>query len=223
MLLTYFIAIFAFASANTVVPIVSTRGFLEDQINNTLNKVAADLAKKDPYIIPELTQTIDNGTIRLNFTAKDMQVHGISKFVAKELKVTMFPPTIAIVIAFENLTVSIGEYDLSMKASFVPLYGHGNLTLTSQNIVLNCSAAASFSPLGIKDLNLGFNLDTVDLHVTGLLNNEGFSQIISSAISEVLPGYVQKYGVVIGKLISKPVEDLINDLIPIKLTRVKMI
>ncbi|KAB0798190.1 hypothetical protein PPYR_09183 [Photinus pyralis] len=213
MLLTYFIAIFAFASVNAVVPRISTRGFLENQINNALIKATASLAGKDPYIIPELTKTIDNAKIKVNFTAKDLQVHGISKFVAKDIKATVLPPTVALALVFEKLTISIGEYNVSMKAGFVPVYGHGKLTLTLQNIVLNCSAGATIFPFGIKDLTLAFNLDTIDLNITGLFNNDKFSQLISSIISEVLPGYIHRYGTVIAKLVSKQVEDLVNDYI----------
>ncbi|XP_031342560.1 uncharacterized protein LOC116170363 [Photinus pyralis] len=209
MFLTYFIAIFAFASVNAVAPRVFTR-MLENKIVDNISNVLLDLEKFDPYTIPTLNFPVNDGSVM----AKDVEVHGLSKITVKGLKLTVIPPVVAIAVAFENITVSIGEYSVNITTDFAPVYGLGKLTLTSQNILLSCSGAARFDPLGVTDLKIRFDLDTFDFNVTGLLNNEEFSEIISSVISDTVPGHLQKHGAMIGQMVAKPVEEIINGLIP---------
>lgn len=117
----------------------------EKDLNKTLVELSANLSKIDPYTYDKFNFNFDNDMLRydnnytnihlkyinfyyrVKFEAEDVVVIGFSNFVANDLRISVFPPSMRINVHFNKVHLITPFYNFDAMAVFVPIYGSGNL------------------------------------------------------------------------------------------------
>jgi hypothetical protein len=192
---------------------------LENRINETLRNLSILMQAYDPYMIKEVSYKIGSDNLRGEMSAKNIYLSGFSGFSATDLKnkVTIFPPGVksTFKVKFDELQLIVPDYFFDGMAVFVPFYGKGFVNLIVREIHGGAFAQilTTTSGLRLKRLDIQLNISQTNLTVSGLLNNEPLSQIVSTSTTECFAEFVNLYNDRLGKLLGARLVDPINKIL----------
>ncbi|KAF5296795.1 hypothetical protein FQA39_LY12313 [Lamprigera yunnana] len=194
---------------------IDLRSIFDDILKNILNKFLETLKDKDPIVIPVVDFESNSDSFNIALKATDLSIAGISSLEITSASIALNPPSLAIAAQLKGLQITAPIYDLNLKALFLPFYGKGDLKLVIEDVTLDIEATAKISGLSIsvKDVKVKLGLAKLNLDISGLINNEPFSDIVSTAMTECFPQFLKNYSKRIEDLLSPIVENLLNNLL----------
>ncbi|KAF5273581.1 hypothetical protein FQR65_LT04579 [Abscondita terminalis] len=213
--LIIFAIVFCSASAEFLRHSPKSPRIFENEINATLNDIQQGLAQNDPLSIPEINLELNSDVFGINLTARDIIVIDYSKFVATKIKVNILPPSMTLNIFFPKPHFIVTSYDLSARLLFIPVYGKGSINFAPKNIDLGIEAVIGIGGSGItvSKASPTLNLTESLLHITGILNNEPLSQIVSSSTTECFPKFLANYGQRFKDLLGPIIAEVLNSIL----------
>jgi len=171
----------------------------------------------DPLVIDK-NLTVSDNAISLNISIKGL-LKNFSKYNFS--KASVDPQLNAdLDIHIPNLSFD-GKYKMEgIVYHIVPLDGEGPLSFDMNDFSLATSVSMSgkYGQLFIKNFKLSYSVTNLKLGVSGLLKDEGLSEISKEVIHDLVPGLVIK----LRSRFEKDLESYINDKLSISLRHMNL-
>ncbi|XP_030758422.1 uncharacterized protein LOC115884081 [Sitophilus oryzae] len=187
-------------------------GVIEALINATLNTILGRVS--DPIYIESLNVNLSADALNGNISISKLNLYGIKDLVATYIKSDIFNLQTSMTLINPEITLE-AEYDINvLLASLVPFYGAGKISTTIANTNVSFAGKANISNgLSFSNVTIGFTVDDAKFSVTGVLNNDELSALITEALNDNVASFINTYEDVISSLISSAAEEIINNII----------
>ncbi|XP_034943643.1 uncharacterized protein [Chelonus insularis] len=158
-------------------------------------------------------QQFDFNIDKIMVSAKANEYHavGLSSYVVKGSNVNTFKRRIDVSMNFPIITAH-GLYNLDgFVGENTPVFGTGDFNMTCTDFYYSATAYVSvFGKVQVKSLDLKISLKKLDLSMTGLMNDDQTSWILSEVFSDMIPKIIDQYHDEIVTIISAKVIEIIN-------------
>ncbi|KAB0798191.1 hypothetical protein PPYR_09184 [Photinus pyralis] len=181
--------------------------------NTSLRGFTTAMSLLDPLTLKNVSKSIHGDSFSADIVGHKVQLKGFSHIVATFINTVLSPPTIETNLRFKKIELNIPAYTLAAKAAFADVFGNGSLTVRIEQLNVFGTAHVELGITGVrkvKDLKLTLRPSIVDVKVTGLLNNEPLSKVLSTAITSSIPPFMERYKTVIGNMASSTIKDVMN-------------
>ncbi|KAF2903208.1 hypothetical protein ILUMI_02979 [Ignelater luminosus] len=184
----------------------------ENVVKDLFDKIVAQLKEKDPAMIPNIDVDVgeDSDPVRLKLNIEDLIVRGFSSVELTNIKISAIGFKLEFKVDLGVVQIVAPFYKLDGLLVIIPLYGSGTFNLRVVGAALKGNGKLNIAGPSIQDLGLEFMVNQTNLVVTGFLDNEPLSEIISLAVSECFPVFMQNYGKRLGELLAGIIQEIIN-------------
>ncbi|XP_019869805.2 uncharacterized protein LOC109598355 [Aethina tumida] len=192
---------------------VEVRGIFENLINSTITKITSALPEivsisKLPIAFP------DEGAITGYCNISNLQITGIKNLVASYIKVEVFSMRLNMTLDLPDININLAYDADSTLANLIPLYGAGKMNIDLENIRLTIAGGVNFTGgIALKDINVGLTLGDAVFNLHGLIDNEDFSAIISSVLTDNVAPFINDNASIISNIISPLIQTIINSIL----------
>ncbi|XP_012252215.2 uncharacterized protein LOC105683856 [Athalia rosae] len=190
----------------------STRASINDKLVALVEKLRETLKTGDaekgipclnPLVVDGLQLSLDKDFASFDVNVTDLVINSLTDFEINQLTFSIIGVKFTFSFAWPDLTLG-GRYAGNGRiANFIPLYGDGDFFAAVKNIAFSGTVRLSSKNqyLYVKSVDTSVAVGGLKVDVTGILNSDDVSSLISAVISDAIPDLMVDYqSLITGKL-----------------------
>ncbi|KAG7207741.1 hypothetical protein KM043_009355 [Ampulex compressa] len=168
----------------------------------------------DPFTAVQLPVNIaKEDLIELVALLTHVNVEGLAGYTIDEGEFVLAGLKCAVGLTWPEIRGSTDYVVDGEAVKSVKIFGNGTVTvrLTNFSFHTNLSLNVKNKKLNVKNMTSKISLGGINLKITGLYNDEEFSELVSAIVSDMLPQLITDYQPMISNLVNKVATEKLNE------------
>ncbi|GLV41558.1 hypothetical protein CBL_06787 [Carabus blaptoides fortunei] len=165
----------------------------ENKIKEKIKALIEQLG--DPIKLEDVKLQTENEQIKLDL-AMTGTITGISKYEIPKLTLSMVGLKFTFKFVIPKLDVDITSYALTASLNMLPMHGAGTIVASVQELTLEGKGKLGSSGDGLvflENIDVGLAIGDLKFAITGWLDDEERSKMISELVEKVVPDVLKEY------------------------------
>ncbi|XP_011705746.1 PREDICTED: uncharacterized protein LOC105460948 [Wasmannia auropunctata] len=155
----------------------------------------------DPFIKDKISFELDAGIIKFYGLLSNVNVTGLSTKIVNRADIRPLELRAEVNLTWPLVNARTGNYGINGSVVCFPLNGKGEMNATVRNFTFTIDTTLKLKGLQhiqIKSMKMELSLRALELHVTGLINDQ-ISEALSKMISNLVSKLINNYQKIIGE------------------------